>query len=290
MIRTVRNLGLVAAALLLPLSSQAVEISVSATSTGGNTSVLMPGDIITFDISLSHTSGEDLFGLGVGISGHDANRNGFSDDGLTFIGPNEQNSILPDFVPVDTSGTANVSDYLFAVDDGTGSPISGTGLTNIRGSLQTPTFSVIPPELSGQAFDLYNYDGSGLGAFEYGYNDPIQILLGNPPIVVRHVTVFDGITTSPGFDGTPPTDFTQEVAPGVLFRVSFEATPESIETVQHTLIFGEQLEFGQVAVGNGGEILGTYQSDSFTFSVIPEPGTALLMGLGLAGLAAQRRR
>jgi hypothetical protein len=88
----------------------------------------------------------------------------------------------------------------------------------------------------------------------------------------------------------PPVDFTPELAPGVHFRLMFQATPESTATVQHTLTFGEQLEFGSAAIGNGGEILSTYQSDSFSFSVIPEPGTALLMGLGLAGLATQRRR
>ncbi len=291
MIQIARNLGLVAALLLLPLSTQAVEISVTATSSGGDTSLLQPGDIITFDILLTHTSGEDLFGLGIGVRGHDANQNGFSDDGLTFLGQNVQNTTLPDFVPVDTSGTANVADFIFGVDDGTGSWIPGTGLTNIRGSEQTPTFSVIPPALTGLAFDLYNYSGVGLGAFEFGYNDPIQALLGNPPIVERWVTVFDGVTVSPGVNGAPPFDLTPEVAPGVHFRLRFQATaPESTATVQHTLTFGEQLEFGSVAIGNGGEVLSTYQSDSFSFSVIPEPGTALLMGLGLAGLAAQRRR
>ena len=113
--------------------------------------MLMPGDIITFDISLAHASGEDIYGLGVGVAGHDSNQNGLSDDGLTFLGPNQQNSTIPDFVPVDTSGTTNVADFIFGVDDGTGNPFPGTGLTNVRGGLQTPTFSVIPPELTGLA-------------------------------------------------------------------------------------------------------------------------------------------
>ncbi len=302
MIQIARNLGLVAALLLLPLSTQAVEISVTATSSGGDTSLLQPGDIITFDLYLTHTSGEDLFGLGIGVRGYDSNQNGFSDDGLTFLGQNVQTTTIidPDFPgplpfpndPIDTTGTANVADFIFGIEDpGTGNRFPGTGLVNIRGSLQTPAFSVIPPALTGLEFDLYNYAGTGLGAFEFGYNDPIQELLGNPPFVERWVTVFDGITTTPGIDGAPPVDFTPELAPGVHFRLSFQATaPESTATVLHTLTFGEQLEFGSAAIGAGGEILSTYQSDSFSFSVIPEPGTALLMGLGLAGLAAQRRR
>jgi len=43
------------------------------------------------------------------------------------------------------------------------------------------------------------------------------------------------------------------------------------------------------AVGNGGAALGTTDG-SVSFTVVPEPGTALLMGLGLAGLAGAGRR
>ena len=43
------------------------------------------------------------------------------------------------------------------------------------------------------------------------------------------------------------------------------------------------------AVGNGGSALGTTDG-SVSFTVVPEPGTALLMGLGLAGLAGAGRR
>ena len=137
MIQIARNLGLVAALLLLPLSTQAVEISVTATSSGGDTSLLQPGDIITFDLYLTHTSGEDLFGLGIGVRGYDSNQNGLSDDGLTFfgpfldnegnptfMGPNVQNTTIPEFfAPIDTTGTANVADFIFGIDDGTGNQI-----------------------------------------------------------------------------------------------------------------------------------------------------------------------
>ena len=56
-----------------------------------------------------------------------------------------------------------------------------------------------------------------------------------------------------------------------------------------TLDFGTFANLGEVAVGDGGAILPFY-NDSYNLTVIPEPGTALLMGLGLAGLATQRRR
>lgn len=41
---------------------------------------------------------------------------------------------------------------------------------------------------------------------------------------------------------------------------------------------------------DGSNVLGIQQGATFTLNVIPEPGTALLMGLGLAGLAAAGRR
>ncbi len=293
MTRITKRLGWAAvgitALLLLPLSTQAVEVSVSASSSGGDTSVLQPGDIITFDVSFSHASGERLFGLGIGVAGHDINENGIADDGLTFVGPNADALILPDFVPVDTSGTANVADGLLGVNDGAGNYVNNTGLVNIRGSFETPAFTLLPKEVTGQPVDLHNYAGNGLGAVEFGFNNPINALLGLPTVEVLHVSLFDGVSTT-GTDGAPPLDFNPEIDPGVHFRLAFQATPTSIDPVQHTLTFGENAEFGAVAIGDGGEVLSTYQSSSFTLTVIPEPGTAVLMGLGLVGLAANRRR
>jgi len=42
-------------------------------------------------------------------------------------------------------------------------------------------------------------------------------------------------------------------------------------------------------VGNGGSLL-SFNNATYTVQVVPEPGTALLMGLGLAGLTAGGRR
>ena len=54
------------------------------------------------------------------------------------------------------------------------------------------------------------------------------------------------------------------------------------------LSFGTLSDQGHVAIGpNGIEI--PFQNATYALTVIPEPGTALLMGLGLVALAARRR-
>ncbi|GEM_PF-1406594 len=72
----------------------------------------------------------------------------------------------------------------------------------------------------------------------------------------------------------------------VSFQVqSLGATPLSPTAV--TLEFGTG-QFGNEAVGTGGSTL-AFTNATSTLTIVPEPGTALLMGLGLAGLASVRR-
>jgi hypothetical protein len=79
----------------------------------------------------------------------------------------------------------------------------------------------------------------------------------------------------------------------VHFQVSFLASPDIAAGIQTiTLNFGTDASVGAVAIGADGVHL-PFSNDSYTLNMIPEPGTALLMGLGLAGLAAaggRRRR
>jgi len=64
---------------------------------------------------------------------------------------------------------------------------------------------------------------------------------------------------------------------------STDASPTAV-----TLEFGTG-QFGNEAVGTGGSSL-AFTNASSTLTIVPEPGAALLMGLGLAGLASIRRR
>jgi hypothetical protein len=77
----------------------------------------------------------------------------------------------------------------------------------------------------------------------------------------------------------------------VHFQVMFEAVTNGVLSVPTamTLDFGTHAEFGNVLIGAGGEQL-PFNNDSISFTLAPEPGTAMLFGLGLAGLASIRRR
>lgn len=109
------------------------------------------------------------------------------------------------------------------------------------------------------------------------------------------VQLFEGVQISASNgDGTLDTGIggAQTNGGDVHFQVTFQAncagcatngsSPENV-----TLVFGTG-QFGNAALTTGGGTL-AFTNTSLSVTVIPEPGTALLMGLGLAGLAARRR-
>ena len=109
----------------------------------------------------------------------------------------------------------------------------------------------------------------------------------------RFTRLFGGIaTTSVSGDGTNDSGINglQTNGSDVHLQVTFSVVPNSIATSKNVyLTFGIGQQ-GYDVVGPSGSLSGQWSNAVETVTVVPEPGTALLMGLGLAGLAGIRRR
>ena len=84
----------------------------------------------------------------------------------------------------------------------------------------------------------------------------------------------------------------EDLASGdVHFRVTYRLNTLGIGPAPQnlTLSFGTLAQFGHVAIDRFGNEL-PFNNATFALTIVPEPGTALLMGLGLAGLAAAGRK
>ncbi|MCR9092623.1 MAG: PEP-CTERM sorting domain-containing protein [bacterium] len=111
----------------------------------------------------------------------------------------------------------------------------------------------------------------------------------------RYVRLFGGISTTPtngdgqfdtGIDGLLTEN--GDVHLQVTFSAqSLGATPGAPATVDLVFGIGQQ---GFDVQGTSGSLAGQWTNAAYTVTIVPEPGTALLMGLGLAGLAGARRR
>jgi hypothetical protein len=165
-----------------------------------------------------------------------------------------------------------------------GSSVFGLGVSAVGYDTSVATFTSgsVPANVlnaicvgPGTCFGgLANTTGS---AFETTANSP------NLP----EVQLFNGVSTV-AVNGTGTND--QGVSTGVAGDAQFQIVFSAAGPGTTTISLGANSAYGDDVVGTGGAV-GSSTNASVTLIVpVPEPGTALLMGLGLAGLASAGRR
>ena len=214
---------------------------------------------------------------------------GYSSSGANdnWIAPGD---VLTVDLVVENNGGANVFGAGIAARgyDANGDGIQNDGLTVAGGNLAGEIFGTAGFGLSNalSAPDLRGAPGF-LTPGHPSYIAPIPL----------HAQIFDGVDTFGwSFDGSDDAGVGPNANVGagnVHFQVQFTPVTgiaQGITSYQpFTLEFGAFEELGSGIITTGGATL-PFGADSLTINVVPEPGTALLMGLGLAGLATTRRR
>lgn len=161
----------------------------------------------------------------------------------------------------------------------------------------------------GSEFDNHLlYESAQTGPFAFRAIDPVtltstQLNASRPQsesgsallFQERYVNLFGGVDTEPtNGDGTLDVGIGGGLTDGsdVHLQVTFSAqalgaTPGAPATVDLIFGIGQQ---GFDVQGPSGSLASQWTNATYTVTIVPEPGTALLMGLGLAGLAGTRRR
>jgi hypothetical protein len=161
-------------------------------------------------------------------------------------------------------------------------PINSSGLELVGGSVASSAFNTINIPAVGSLGGIANVRSAPTQVWA-------QDLVNPQPI---RTSLFAGVALSPSNgNGSQDTGIGGGLIGGgdVHFRVTYRLVTNIPNLNQNlTLSFGVAENLGHVAVGAGGETI-AFQNASYGLTVIPEPGTALLMGLGLAALATRRR-
>lgn len=168
---------------------------------------------------------------------------------------------------------------------GTTAAISSNLQLQAGGLVAANAFATPPFEpVVGDANALYNIRTAPVNVWALSLLNPQPV----------RTSLFAGADTN-GHNGDGTTDngpFGQTGAAGIHFRVSYKlviANSGPVQPIQNlNLNFGTMADQGHTVVDSLGQDI-AFNNAQYALTVAPEPGTALLMGLGLAALAARRR-
>ena len=148
-------------------------------------------------------------------------------------------------------------------------------------------------QVATSAFNSLYFSGipnvNGLGNIRTAPVNTWALSLINPQPVRTSLFAGASITSANG-DGNQDNGIGGlQTTTDIHFRVTYRLVGVgTVDARNYVLNFGTADALGHIAVGPTGDAI-PFQNASYALTVIPEPGTALLMGLGLAALATRRR-